>query len=283
MFGAICANRPVQTNLQILSPTQFVFLIPPDPPFTHIVVFLLPDQLLFPDTGAAVYIRFPPPPSSSLSAAQNTNATLLPQQQQFEFTFLGAIGNEKQSAIFRVRHHHHHHHRGGGAYVPTNGGATTAPNTSSMMGNDVVPQQQEEDQDLMIDSSTPTTTTTTTTNQTAADPTQMITLGISLEPLDTIRSLLEQHQNQTHNQTSTPIVVPPSTSATTAALAKPALSTKVLAQRIIQNAFNYLASFAVRPDGATTGEEMIPLKAFREWWNKFEKKLLLDDGFLERD
>ncbi|KAI7114770.1 hypothetical protein KC352_g34547, partial [Hortaea werneckii] len=49
---------------------------------------------------------------------------------------------------------------------------------------------------------------------------------------------------------------------------------KVMAQRIIGNAFNFLASF---------GSETVPLKAFQDWWTKFEKKVELDPSFLERE
>lgn len=56
-------------------------------------------------------------------------------------------------------------------------------------------------------------------------------------------------------------------------------STLVLAQRIIKNAFNFLASFS----GQAGQVEVIPLKAFEEWWRKFEGRLRSDPGFLERD
>ncbi|KAL2153336.1 hypothetical protein VTH82DRAFT_4491 [Thermothelomyces myriococcoides] len=56
-------------------------------------------------------------------------------------------------------------------------------------------------------------------------------------------------------------------------------STLVLAQRIIKNAFNFLASFS----GNAGQPEMVPLKAFEEWWRKFEGKVRSDPGFLERD
>ncbi|KAL2267737.1 hypothetical protein VTJ83DRAFT_5014 [Remersonia thermophila] len=56
-------------------------------------------------------------------------------------------------------------------------------------------------------------------------------------------------------------------------------STLVLAQRIIKNAFNFLASFS-----GTAGQvEVVPLKAFEEWWRKFEGKVRSDPTFLERD
>jgi len=52
------------------------------------------------------------------------------------------------------------------------------------------------------------------------------------------------------------------------------VDTKILAQRIIANAFNFLSSF---------GSDVIPLKAFQEWWKKFEKKVEQDPTFLERE
>ncbi|KAI1426608.1 hypothetical protein F5Y12DRAFT_271894 [Xylaria sp. FL1777] len=57
-------------------------------------------------------------------------------------------------------------------------------------------------------------------------------------------------------------------------------STQVLAQRIIQNAFNFLSGFSgqVGPSGV----EVVPLRAFQEWWRKFETKIKNDPSFLER-
>ena len=57
------------------------------------------------------------------------------------------------------------------------------------------------------------------------------------------------------------------------------VGTLLLAQRIIGNAFNYLGSFSMR----VQGEDVVPLKAFREWWVKFEKKVEYDPTFLERE
>ncbi|KAF5865420.1 hypothetical protein ETB97_004238 [Aspergillus alliaceus] len=55
------------------------------------------------------------------------------------------------------------------------------------------------------------------------------------------------------------------------------ITTKVLAQRIIGNAFNFLASFA------SSDQDAVPLKAFRDWWTKFERKVDIDPTFLERE
>ncbi|EKV10345.1 DUF775 domain protein [Penicillium digitatum] len=57
------------------------------------------------------------------------------------------------------------------------------------------------------------------------------------------------------------------------------ISTKVLAQRIIGNAFNYLASFAE----SEKGQDIVPLKSFHNWWAKFERRIEADPTFLERE
>ena len=59
------------------------------------------------------------------------------------------------------------------------------------------------------------------------------------------------------------------------------LSTKALAQRIIKNAFNFLASFAGTTSGG--GQEVVPMKSFQDWWTKFERRIENDPGFLERE
>jgi len=59
-----------------------------------------------------------------------------------------------------------------------------------------------------------------------------------------------------------------------------AINTVALAQGIIRNAFNFLASFS---GTAGPGQvEVVPLKAFEEWWRKFEGRIRSDPSFLER-
>lgn len=61
----------------------------------------------------------------------------------------------------------------------------------------------------------------------------------------------------------------------------------VLAQRIIKNAFNFLASYAgnvpMPGSSGTAGVEVVPLKAFENWWTKFEARVKNDPEFLMRD
>lgn len=103
----------------------------------------------------------------------------------------------------------------------------------------------------------------------AAVPGAEIVVGISIEPVANVEAQLATLQSG--GQPS---------SANSSALVRmnnipnARVTTKVLAQRIIGNAFNFLASF---------GSDTVPLKAFQDWWTKFEKKVELDPSFLERE
>ena len=147
-----------------------------------------------------------------------------------EFKLLGAIGREKQSAIFKISNKGHNNAVAGAGGV---------------------------DEDLMTDEA-PDTNGSLASGQ--------ITLGISVEPATSVQAQLEALKASQVPETSTALVRRPPT-------------TKVLAQRIIRNAFNFLASFA----GGPGGNEVVPLKSFRDWWTKFERKIEIDPGFLERD
>lgn len=132
----------------------------------------------------------------------------LPGEQGFKF--LGAIANEKPSALFKV----------------------------NLPGNPVQTGGEE------------------------------INLGISVEPVQNIQVLLAQLQQQTSHGVGG--------GAKTGA----APDTRLLAQRIIKNAFNFLAGFA---GNTANGVEVVPLKSFQDWWTKFERRVQNDPGFLERD
>jgi protein Hikeshi len=99
-------------------------------------------------------------------------------------------------------------------------------------------------------------------------PTGNIVIGISMEPATQVQQALQtlKAQNATP-RTGLELVKAPPPSASS-------VTTKLLAQRIIGNAFNFLASF---------GSDVIPLKAFEDWWKKFERKIEVDPTFLERE
>lgn len=215
-FGVILPSRPVFTNAVTVSATQYAFILPVVPSFNHVVVFLAPGVPLPPGHLAAVYIQFP---------------SMIP-----EFKLLGAISNEKQSAVFQVR----------------NSNLATGTNN------------QDGTEDMMTDTDGPDAFPNGTPFTMGA---QRVTIGIAVEPTATIEAQL-------------------AASSSLAVANKPpqqqsSVPTKVLAQRIIKNAFNFLASFA----GQTTvgGEEMVPLRSFQGWWEKFERRVENDPGFLERE
>lgn len=89
-------------------------------------------------------------------------------------------------------------------------------------------------------------------------------VGVSVEPEESIGSRL---QELAANKAST------STSGDQT-------STVALAQRIIENAFNFLSSFSGQ--AGPGGVEVVPLKAFENWWRKFESRVRADPSFLEK-
>ena len=217
-FGLLLPSRPVLANPAVISPTQYAFSFPSIPSFSHIVVFLLPGTSLLDGTLAGVYVQLPGTPG---------------------FRFLGAIGTDKQSAIFRVN----------GCCVQDIG------------GNDVVENEMTD-----VDA-TPTTVNATGT---AGD----VTVGISIEPTAAIAAQIESLK-ATESSSSSALILSKGQQQPSP------VSPKVLAQRIIKNAFNFLASFAGTT--GTGGQEVIPLKSFQDWWSKFERRIENDPGWLERE
>ena len=106
----------------------------------------------------------------------------------------------------------------------------------------------------------------------------VLTLGISIEEVQAIAPQLAALEaegassGQDGSGSSTAMVTQGSGQA------QRQISTKVLAQRIIGSAFNFLASFAE----TDKGQDVVPLKSFRDWWTKFERRIDVDPTFLER-
>ncbi|KAJ5327025.1 hypothetical protein MYU51_008231 [Penicillium brevicompactum] len=98
----------------------------------------------------------------------------------------------------------------------------------------------------------------------------IMTLGISIEEVQVIAPQLASLEAEKSN-TSTALVKQ--------AVGQRQISTKVLAQRIIGSAFNFLASFAE----SDKGQDVVPLKSFHNWWAKFERRIEVDPAFLERE
>lgn len=220
-FGLILPSRPVLVAATVVSATQCAFTFPLTPIFTHIVVFLLPGTVLPVDTLAGVYIQAPGSTSG--------------------FRLLGAIGSQKESAIFKVT------------------GCSGKAEENVVNGSDSGLGAEDE----MFDVDNPTVFDT-------------MTVGISIEPATAIAAQLESLGVSDASPPSTAVVVRSGQHERPSSL-----STKVLAQRIIENAFNFLASFAGKT--GVGGQEVVPLKSFQDWWSKFERRVENDPGFLERE
>jgi hypothetical protein len=93
-----------------------------------------------------------------------------------------------------------------------------------------------------------------------------LVIGVEIESADAVSTRMQELAANKSDPTSA------------AASAQP--STAVLAQRIIQNAFNFLASFS--GSAGPGGIEVVPLKAFEDWWRKFESRVRADPSFLEK-
>ena len=162
------------------------------------------------------------------------------------FKFVGALANEKPSSVFNVN--------------------PSDPNATAQ-------RSEAEEEDQMLDEGSGSTP------RGSAAGGGMVTLGISVEPVQAVApqlAALEAEKSTTGAGTSTDLV-----RQSPEQRQQKEVSTKVLAQRIIGNAFNFLASFA-SPDPNHNGEEVVTLKSFRDWWTKFERRVEMDPSFLEK-
>lgn len=100
-----------------------------------------------------------------------------------------------------------------------------------------------------------------------------IVIGVSLEPAASVAERIQQQQQQQQRADVN--------SGSRTGGPQPQPSTQVLAQRIIQNAYNFLSSFSGQVGEG--GVEVVPLRAFQEWWRKFEGRVRSDPTFLERE
>lgn len=165
-----------------------------------------------------------------------------------DFRFIGALANEKPSGIFHIQ-----------------------PQPQNTAGQ----RSEAEEEDEMLDEGTGNAP-----GGSAAGPANsVVTLGISIEAAQNIAPQLSALESERG--------VGPSPSTALVPLSaeqrqQKQVTTKVLAQRIIGSAFNFLASFA-ESDPNHKGQEVVPLKSFRDWWTKFERRIEMDPAFLERE
>lgn len=113
-------------------------------------------------------------------------------------------------------------------------------------------------------------------NESSSSSSGQIILGISIEDGASVGARIEE-LNAAKGAGSQALV--PAGAAAVSSSSGQQPSTLVLAQRIIKNAFNFLSSFS----GQAGQVEVVPMKAFEDWWRKFESRVRTDPGFLERD
>ncbi|SPO02642.1 related to DUF775 domain protein [Cephalotrichum gorgonifer] len=91
-FGIIPTGCPVITEpASVPSPTSFLYTLPSNKSFSHVVIFLLPGVVLPPDTAAAIYLTTLKDATAASSSGQTPN-----------FKFLGGIGPGKESSVFKI-------------------------------------------------------------------------------------------------------------------------------------------------------------------------------------
>ncbi|KAI1186508.1 hypothetical protein F5B17DRAFT_359781 [Nemania serpens] len=240
LFGLLPAGQPLQTT-----PTS-----QPNP--TSFLYFLPGTTPSNPRPFAhlAVFllpgVSLPPNTAAAIYFALNPSAFAPggPGSAAANFKFLGGVGPGKESAVFKL---------GGG------GGNNNSDSNSGGgfgMSND---GNNDSDMDAW----------------TAADG---VVIGIDIEDATSVAQRIQQLQLQSQSQSQSTALVPATGGGGIGAL--DASAQVRLAQRIIQNAFNFLSSFSGQI--GQTGVEVVPLKAFQEWWRKFETKIRNDPGFLER-
>jgi len=162
-----------------------------------------------------------------------------------EWQLLGMLSNDKPSAIFRLR----------GTAVP-----------------------DKDRQNFMMSD-----TGTTEVSMDNDDTSITATLGISVEPVEVVQSLMANVHLSTAQATATVSDMQLSV----------ARSPNELAMKILQNLRNFVMSFAsnsVPPGAMPIGTGMVisedsylPLKAFKSWYEKLNQKLALDPGYLLRE
>ncbi|PSK59447.1 hypothetical protein B9Z65_3771 [Elsinoe australis] len=213
---------------------MFILAVPPRP--------LLPAETL---SQTQYLFRFPSqPPFSTITLALNPGTTIPPDlaaaiyyslpSSPDSFRFLGYLGQGRDSGTYRI------------ISAEVNPSTALAPDSEGDM--------------LLDDSAAPSSNG------------GEVRIGISIEPAGQVAEQVARFKAEQAARGGAGAGAMVKANGGAGGVGK--VETKVLAQRIIGNAFNFLSSF---------GSEQIPLKAFQEWWKKFEGKVERDPSFLERE
>ncbi|KAI5306543.1 hypothetical protein KEM56_000345 [Ascosphaera pollenicola] len=130
-------------------------------------------------------------------------------------------------------------------------------------------QLEQQQEDLMMD-------VDADQNLPVLSPDAVIEIGLQLDPASEVAqrvTVLEQQRAARRAQ----IEAAKSSGQGSENVGKGAL--KGVGLKIAQNLFNYLSGFAVRD---VSGKDVVPMDAFRRWWDKFQVRVENDPEYLVR-
>lgn len=233
MFAAIASGNPLQLSTEVPNSNglQHTIILSSTKPksYSHITLFILPN-VTFPDNFiATVYFKLSPTE---------------------DFKLFGYLGNEKPSAIFKVK-------------LPSG-------NSSSQQGNIYGDGLGEIDMD--DDTVDPAISATHNISQ--------LIIGISIEPREQGMLKMQEWKAEQSSKTSNSSLVlsRPGMGRNIGTVGQLATAypklTQELAAKIVQHAYNYLSGFL-----DNTGN--VSIKRFDTWWDKFKARLANDGSFLD--
>lgn len=99
------------------------------------------------------------------------------------------------------------------------------------------------------------------------EDTEILNIGISIEPTEQAQALLEQEKQKQKT------IMPATLTGSLIPAPQAPLDIASLANKIVAHAYNYLSGFI-------DGQGMVPMKQFDSWWLKFKTKLANNPNFL---
>ena len=237
MFAAIASGNPLQLSTEVPNSNglQHTIVLSSTKPksYSHITLFILPNVTFPQEFLATVYFK--------LNPAE-------------DFKLFGYLGNEKPSAIFKVK------------LPQANVGNSVTANPSDGLG------EIDMEDDVMTDD---------LNGANANHNISQLIIGISIEPRNDATAKLEQwkaEQAALSSSAGAGAMVLSKNSVqilTAGALAKQyPVVTQELAAKIVQHAYNYLTGFV-------DAQGNVSIKRFDTWWEKFRVRLQNDATFLD--
>ncbi|KAI9338973.1 hypothetical protein DFJ73DRAFT_847324 [Zopfochytrium polystomum] len=246
MFGCIVAGRLVQTNLQQVDATKYVFELPDARSINHIVVFMTGVQP-FPD-GYAATVHFLWP-----------NANAPPTWQ-----LLGLISNDKPSAVFKLNN------------KPVSSSSASSSSSSMSLANGADMSMDFDESSFGMGPSG------AGADASSLEPPITASLGISIEPVAVCLEAVEARRAAAEAARSNALVL--AGGAKPGDL--PNLAVKLLENlyNYCSSFAGPLPMNGTALFGMNWNTTYVPLKALQEWFNTLERKFKADPtgNFLKR-